>query len=144
MEYPQGISQRRYYYHVGSPFSKNLFFVFTTLADVQGCRARNPYAGVGLVWSTSYQPVSLNQKDFKQLVDAVEGKQADLSEPMKKFVEGLKTGDDVGLFLNNFQKTPIPAQVLKKNKSKLLLLGKDGRQYVVDDSSILPPGQERK
>lgn len=139
MPYPQGISARRYFYHVGKPFPKHYFFVFTTLADIQSCRARNPYARISIVWNRGYSPVALNEKDFKQLVYAVEGRAQEISAYMKQFVESLKTGDKLNFFLTNLNEVPIPARVERVKKEKVVVTDEKGRHFTISKTSIAPP-----
>ena len=140
MEMPQGISRRRYFYHIGAPFPKHYFFVYTTLADAQSCRYRNPYARMNIVWNRGYEPVALKNKDFQDLVKKVEGKEVELSTSMQRFIESLKTGDEVGFLLTNLQEIPTPAKVVRKKEKahKIIVQDKEGRTYSVPENNILP------
>lgn len=144
MPYPQGISSRRYYYHVGKPFPKHYYFVFTTLSDVQSCRVRNPYARISVVWNRGYRPVALNERDFDQLIDGVEGREKKLSAAMRRFVDSLKRGDHLNVFLTNLQEVPIPARVDRVKKDKVVVTDEQGRHYTVPKSQIKPPSVEKK
>lgn len=138
MPLPEGISRKRYFFHPGKPFPIHYYFVFTTLGDMQSFRSRNPYARVSVVWSRKYEPVSLRDKDFEQLVNSVTGRQQELTDYMKKFIEGLKTGDEVGVFLTNLQELPFPVKVVQKKGKKLKVQDDRGVTLTVREDQIKP------
>lgn len=136
MPYPQGISQRRYYYHVGRPYPQHYYFVYTTWGDIQGCRSRNAHYPTGLVWNRRYEPVALNERDFRQLVSSAEGTPVELSAHMQAFLESLKQGDRLGILLTNLQEVPVSGTLLRKKKGKVVVQGDDGVTYTVKNEKV--------
>lgn len=136
MPYPQGISQRRYYYHVGKPYPQHYYFVYTTWGDIQGCRSRNAHYPTGLVWNRRYEPVALNERDFLQLVGSAQGTPVELSAHMQAFLESLKQGDRLGILLTNLQEVPVSGTLLRKKKGKVVVQGDDGVTYTVKNEKV--------